>query len=281
MSSVLQERPLAPHWQKNLFSEEGCVMAEEQAQVPRAAILRPQEPEGQRVLVVMAHPDDGEFNCGGTIARWARSGKEIYYCVVTDGNSGSSDPTMTPERLVALRHEEHKAAARTLGAREAIFLHYQDGLLEPTLELRRDIARLIRRLRPDAVICQDPTLRWSGQHYINHPDHRAAGEATLAAIMPAASTRLIFPELLAEGLEPHHVREIFIASGEHAETWVDITTTMETKIAALQQHKSQLNDWDPTEMLREWGRSAARQARAAGVAITEYAEGFKYVRLED
>jgi LmbE family N-acetylglucosaminyl deacetylase len=257
-------------------------MAEEQTEIQHLAILRPQEPAGQRVLVVMAHPDDGEFGCGGTIARWARSGKEVYYCVVTDGNSGSSDPTMTTERLVALRYEEHQAAARTLGAREALFLHYRDGYLEPTLELRRDITRLIRRLKPDAVICQDPTTRWNGQGYINHPDHRAAGEATLAAIMPAASTRLIFPELLAEGLEPHNVREIFITvNSGHAETWVDITTTMETKLAALRQHRSQLNDWDPLEMLREWGRGNAQQARATGVAIDEYAEGFKYVKLED
>jgi len=245
-------------------------------------ILQPQEPDGQRVLVVMAHPDDGEFGCGGTIARWARRGKEIYYCVVTDGNSGSSDPTMTSERLVALRHEEHEAAARTLGAHEALFLHYHDGLLEPTLGLRYDITRLIRQLKPDAVICQDPTSRWSGQHYINHPDHRAAGEATLAAIMPAASTRLIFPQLLDEGLEPHNVREIFIAAnGRHADTWVDITETIEQKIAALRQHKSQLLGWDPEEMLRQWGRDNARLAREAGVAIGEYAEGFKYIHLED
>src|SRR5215831_20854657 len=186
-------------------------------------------PTPKRALVVMAHPDDGEFIAGGTIARWAREGWEVYYCVVTDGNVGSSDPEMTSEKLIGLRHEEHKAAARTLGAKEALFLHHVDSMLEPTIAVRKDIARLIRQIRPQRMICQDPTMFWGGQGYINHPDHRAAGEATMAAIMPAAGTRLIFPDLLKEGLEPHDVSELYLASSHQADRWVDISETLEVK----------------------------------------------------
>ncbi len=239
-----------------------------------------QQKTPKKVLVVMAHPDDGEFGAAGTIARWALQGYEIYYCVVTDGNCGSSDPEMTSEKLVALRHEEHWAAARTLGAKEALFLHYIDSTLEPTLQLRHDIARLIRQIRPDIMICQDPTTRWSGQGYINHPDHRAAGEATLAAIMPAAGTRLIFTDLLEEGLEPHDVKELYLTGTQQADRWVDISETLETKIAALRQHKSQIKDWDPAEEMKQWAKGTAEQARKHGHDF-QYAEGFKYFRFKD
>ena len=170
----------------------------------------PRDQAPRRVLIVMAHPDDGEFGCGATVAKWAAEGRDVYYCLVTDGQVGDAgDENITSEELARVRQEEAQAAARALGVRnDVIFLHYMDSRLEPTLELRRDIARVIRQVKPDVVICQDPTVRWSGQGYINHPDHRAAGEATLAAIMPVASTRLAFPELAAEGLKAHNVREV-------------------------------------------------------------------------
>jgi LmbE family N-acetylglucosaminyl deacetylase len=234
----------------------------------------------KRVLVVMAHPDDGEFIAGGTIARFARQGYDVYYCLVTDGNCGSSDPEMTSEKLVPIRQEEHRAAARTLGAKEALFLHYVDSTLEPTLEVRHDIARLIRQIRPDVVICQDPTTRWSGQGYINHPDHRAAGEATMAAIMPAAGTRLIFTDLLKEGLEPHDVKELYLASTTTPDRWVDISETLEAKIEALRQHKSQIKDWDPAEEMKQWAKGTAEQAQKHGHDF-KYAESFKYFRFKD
>ncbi|HEX9413829.1 MAG TPA: PIG-L family deacetylase [Ktedonobacterales bacterium] len=243
-------------------------------------------PEAQkgptRVLLVMAHPDDGEFSCGGTVARWASEGRDIYYCLVTDGQVGDAgDLEITSERLAEVRQQEARAAARALGVQhDVMFLHYPDSRLEPTLQLRGDIARVIRQVKPDVVICQDPTTRWSGQGYINHPDHRAAGEATLAAIMPVASTRLAFPELAAAGLAPHNVREIYITGTQAADRWVDIGGFVETKIEALRAHKSQLRDWDPAEGVTRWASENASTARKSGHDM-QYAEAFKYIKMGD
>jgi LmbE family N-acetylglucosaminyl deacetylase len=236
----------------------------------------------KRVLIVMAHPDDGEFGCGGTVARWASEGRDIYYCLVTDGQVGDAgDIEITSEQLTRVRQEEARAAARALGVRnEVIFLRYMDSRLEPTLDLRRDIARVIRQVRPDVVICQDPTTRWSGSGYINHPDHRAAGEATLAAIMPVASTRLAFPELAAEGLAPHNVRELYLTGTQTPDRWVEISGSIEAKIAALRAHMSQMRDWDPTEGVKRWASEHAATARKSGHDM-QMAEGFKYFKLED
>jgi LmbE family N-acetylglucosaminyl deacetylase len=236
----------------------------------------------KRVLIVMAHPDDGEFICGGTIARWASEGRDIFYCLVTDGQVGDAgNETITSEELTKVRQREAQDAADALGVKNpVIFLHYMDSRLEPTLEVRRDIARVIRTVRPDVVICQDPTVRWSGQGYINHPDHRAAGEATLAAIMPVASTRLAFPELVAEGLKPHNVKEIYIGSSQNSDRYVDIGGYLDKKVAGLKAHQSQMRDWDPTTPVEQWARETGGVARKHGHDMT-YAEAFKYIRLEE
>lgn len=236
----------------------------------------------KRVLIVMAHPDDGEFMCGATVAKWAAEGRDVSYCLVTDGQVGDAgNETITSEELTEVRQQEAHAAAEALGLQHpVIFLHYMDSQLEPTLGVRRDIARVIRQLKPDVVICQDPTVRWSGQGYINHPDHRAAGEATLAAIMPVASTRLSFPELVAEGLPPHNVKEVYIGGSEHADRWIDVEGYLEKKIQGLRAHKSQMGDWDPAEGVAEWAKETAKQARKHGHDM-KLAEGFKYIRLED
>ncbi|MDE3228969.1 MAG: PIG-L family deacetylase [Chloroflexota bacterium] len=240
------------------------------------------EKRARRGLIVMAHPDDGEFSCGGTVAKWAAEGYDMWYCLVTDGQVGDAgDKEITSEQLAAKRHIEAQNAADALGVQHpVIFLHYMDSRLEPTLDVRRDIARVIRQVKPDVVICQDPTVRWSGQGYINHPDHRAAGEATLAAIMPVASTRLAFPELAAEGLETHNVREIYISGTQSADRWVNIEGYVEKKVAALRAHVSQLRDWDPQEGITEWAKEGGAAARKHGHDFT-YAEGFKYIRMED
>jgi LmbE family N-acetylglucosaminyl deacetylase len=234
------------------------------------------------VLIVMAHPDDGEFSCGGTIARWACEGRDISYCLVTDGQVGDAgDTEITSEQLTRVRQDEARAAARALGVRnEVIFLHYMDSRLEPTLDVRRDIARVIRQVRPDAVICQDPTTRWSGSGYINHPDHRAAGEATLAAIMPVASTRLAFPELAAEGLAPHNVREVYLSGTQTPDRWVNISGFLDAKIEGLRAHKSQMRQWDPAEWVGRWASENAATARKYGHDMDQ-AEAFKYFKLED
>ncbi|MBF6591698.1 MAG: PIG-L family deacetylase [Ktedonobacterales bacterium] len=235
----------------------------------------------KRVLIVMAHPDDGEFSCGGTIARWAAEGHDISYCLVTDGQVGDAgDNEITSERLAEKRRKEAQDAADALGVRHpVIFLHHWDSRVQHTLELRRDIARVVRQVRPEIVICQDPTRYWSGQGYINHPDHRIAGEATLAAIMPVAGTRLAFPELAEEGLAPHEVSEVYITGAESADRWVDIGASLPTKIAALRAHVSQLKDWDPTEPVTHWARENATVARKYGHEM-EFAEGFKYIKRQ-
>lgn len=235
-------------------------------------------PTPRRVLVVVAHPDDIEFMCAGTMARWAEQGAEVVYCLVTDGTAGSRDPQMTPERLTAIRRDEQRAAAAAVGAKNVVFLGYPDGRVEHTLELRFQIARVIRQVRPDVVVCQDPTFRYS-RTYINHPDHRATADATLAAIMPTANTRLAALELIDEGLEPHDVEEVYLAAPVNAEVWVPLEPEQfAKKIAALRLHASQMGDWEPEPFVREWAVGAAATAREHGVEC-ELAEGFAYIDL--
>lgn len=229
-----------------------------------------------RVLVVMAHPDDAEFGVGGTVARWAREGRHVTYVILTDGNRGSSDPAMTAERLAQVRHAEQRAAALKLGVKDVFFLGYDDGSLQPTLDLRRQITRWIRRVKPDVVVAPDPTRRWTGQRYINHPDHRAAGEATLDAIIPGSDTRLVFPELLEEGLEPHQVKEVYLSGSNEADVFVDITGAIDAKVEALREHKSQIGDWE--ELDRTIRERAAEMGKSQQL---QFAEGFKYFRLHD
>jgi len=225
-------------------------------------------------VVITAHPDDAEFTVAGTVARWVREGKTVVYVICTDGSRGSNDPQVRPEHLVAIRRAEQEAAARILGVEEIVFLGYEDGSLEPTLALRRDLTRAIRRYRPDIVVCPDPTVRYYGDTYLNHPDHRAAGDAALDAVFPSAGTRYIFPELLAEGLEPHKVREVYIRGAVSPNLWVDISDTIELKIAALKKHESQVSrvqGWEERVRVRT-------QQAAVGQDMT-YAETFKRIIL--
>lgn len=199
----------------------------------------------ERVMGIFAHPDDPEFFSGATFARWAAEGVHITFIVATSGDKGSEDPTMTHEKLAAIREEEERNAAKALGVQEVIFLQYPDGELQPTLELRRDLTRLIRLKKPDTVVTCDPTVYWRGTTSINHPDHRAIGAATLESVFPTARDRLNFIELERdEGLEPHKVRNIYIAGANEPTVRVDVTDYIETKIKALQEHKSQISDMD-------------------------------------
>lgn len=231
-------------------------------------------PGGKRILGIFAHPDDPEFSMGGSAACWADEGYEVYYCIVTDGSAGSNDPNQDLRELVRIREQEQRAAAAAVGVKDVIFLGYPDGALEPTLDLRRDLTRLIRRLKPDRVVCGDPTAFFYGDEYINHSDHRAAAEAAVTAVFPSAPTRPIFPELLAEGLEPHQVKELYITydgDGQHS-VHVDITAGLERKIDALRCHVSQVQVGDG-QWLRDW---AAETGKAAGM---QYAEAFRVMRL--
>jgi LmbE family N-acetylglucosaminyl deacetylase len=204
-----------------------------------------QEVTPKRVLGVFAHPDDPEFFCGGTFARWAAEGAHITFVVATSGDKGSSDPEMTSARLIDIREVEERNAANVLGAKEVVFLRYPDGELQPNLQLRRDITRMIRLKQPDVVVTCDPTVFWFGVNSVNHPDHRAIGEATLDAVYPTARDRLNFPELERdEGLAPHKTGQLYICGTHSATTKVDVTAYIETKIKALYEHKSQIADME-------------------------------------
>src|ERR1700731_4270863 len=220
----------------------------------------PTIPEGNSVLVVMAHPDDAEFGCGGTIAKWAAAGKVINYMLCTSGDKGSSDADTSPYRLAQTRRAEQINAAHALGARDVTFLSYEDGTLTNTIGLRRDIVREIRRFRPDAVICQDPTVRFGGNRYINHPDHRAAGDACLDAVYPSARDPHVFPELLVEDLMPHKVAEVFMSTTQNVDIWIDVTDCFDRKLEGLREHASQVGErWEQAvERIRDRSRQVAK-----------------------
>lgn len=197
----------------------------------------------QRVMGIFAHPDDPEFFCGGTFAKWATEGKHITFVLATSGDKGSGDFNVTSDQLGSIREQEERAAAGQLGVKEVIFLRYPDGELQPTLDLRRQLTRLIRLKRPDIVVTNDPTARWYGTHYINHPDHRAIGDVTLDAVFPAARDHLNFPELYRnEGLQPHKVQHVYLVGTREPNAKIDVTAHLETKIKALYEHKSQISD---------------------------------------
>lgn len=206
-----------------------------------------------RVLGVFAHPDDPEFFAGATFAKWAADGADISFVIATSGDKGSSDPDMTHERLAEIREAEECAAASALGVHDVIFLRYKDGELFPTLDLRRDITRLIRMKKPDVVVTLDPTVFWRGGGGINHPDHRAIGAATLEAVFPTARDRLNFIEHERdEGLATHKVKTVYIAGAAEPTHKIDVTDAVETQIRSLRAHKSQIADMDTmAERLRE------------------------------
>lgn len=248
-------------------------MSEEQAENGKRA---------RRVMAIMSHPDDIEFSCGATVAKWASEGEEITFVLGTSGDKGSDDPSFSSETLMETREAEQRAAAEILGVKNVDFLRMRDAELVADLETRKNVTRVIRKYKPDAIICQDPTMRYAGG-YINHPDHIAMGEAVLAAVYPSARDRLTFPELLAEGYEPHKVREVYLSAGPgNVDHFVDVTSFMEKKYEALKAHHSQLGEWDFRPMMEQWGRDSAALARhqnAPGAHEMTFAEGFKYIHI--
>jgi LmbE family N-acetylglucosaminyl deacetylase len=224
-------------------------------------------------LVIFAHPDDAEYMCGGTVASWAREGTDVHYCVITDGSAGSNEPGATREEMAIVREREQRAAAEVLGVKSLSFLGYRDGELEVTLETRRAVTRVVRRIRPEAILAPDPQRLWSGSGYINHSDHKAAGVLALSAVMPDAPTRLQFTELLDEGLEPFEIPNLWL-SAEEPDTYVDIGKSIDIKLEALTRHESQHR-----EESEVWVRERARElGKQAGV---EYAEAFKTFSFQD
>jgi LmbE family N-acetylglucosaminyl deacetylase len=229
-------------------------------------------------MSIQAHPDDQEFTIAGTLAKWARAGCEITSVILTSGDSGSNaedkDASYKPE-LARIREAEQLAANVVLGVKNTVFLHFPDGELQSTIEVRKAITREIRRFKPEVAVCGDPTVRFFGNDYMNHPDHRAAADAACDAVFPSAGTRLIFADLLEEGFPPHNVKKVYIWGSDKADAWVDTTTTIEIKIEALRKHASQLGDWDPSEEMRNWATESGKEHDM------KYAESYKVMNLGD
>jgi len=227
----------------------------------------------ESVMAIVAHPDDIEFSDAGTLARWSRAGTRICYVICTSGEVGIVEPGMTTQRAGEIREAEQRAAAEIVGAQEVVFLREPDGMLQPTLDLRKKLVREIRRFKPEVVMCGDPTVVWAGDDYINHPDHRAAATAALDATFPAAGQPNLFEDLAAEGLTAHKPRKVYVSGWDYADVYVNIDETIEIKIAALRAHKSQMKDWDPADLIKKWGSEAAKGKEMA------YAEGFRVITL--
>ncbi len=230
----------------------------------------------ESAMAIVAHPDDIEFSCAGTMARWAKAGARISYVLCTSGDVGIADPGMTRARAAEIREAESREAARIAGANEIIFLHEPDGMLQATLELRKKLVREIRRFRPEVIVTGDPTVVFAGADYINHPDHRAAALAALDATFPAAGQPNLFEELAEEGLTSHKPRRVYVNIWDNkADVFVNIEETIDIKVAALRAHKSQMGDWDPTQQIKEWAASSAQGKEMA------YAEAYRVVTLVD
>jgi LmbE family N-acetylglucosaminyl deacetylase len=229
-----------------------------------------------RILVIAAHPDDVDFGLAGTVAGWTDAGLEVSYCIVTNGDAGGSDPSVSRADMAVIRQAEQTAAAKQVGVHDLHFLGYPDGRVEPTIGLRRDLARVIRLLRPDRVVCQSPERSYIRMG-VSHPDHRAVGTSALDAVYPDARNPFAFPELLAEEkLEPWSVREVWIAGSPTPNHYVDITDTFPRKVAALRSHVTQIQDPEGLEkMLRGWLTHTAEQA---GLPEGRLAEGFQVLQ---
>ena len=229
-------------------------------------------------MTIHAHPDDQEFSVGGTLAKWAKAGCEIISVTITSGDSGSNDPTKDGSykaELAKLREDEQRAANAVLGVKEAVFLRYPDGELEPTIQLRKELTRIIRKHKPDVVLIGNPEAWFYGNEYVNHPDHRAAAQAACEAVFPSAGTRLIFTDLLKEGLEPHNVKKLYIHGTDKPDTWVDISETIDIKVKALQQHVSQVPVDEVEKWMKDWAKEDAKDKEF------EYAESYRVMKFSE
>jgi LmbE family N-acetylglucosaminyl deacetylase len=228
------------------------------------------------VLGIGAHPDDLEFCIGGSVAKWIAEGATVYYYILTNGNKGTSDRALTPDQLQDTRRDEQRAAAQLLGVKEVFFSDYEDGGLQVSTDVKRDIVRIIRTVKPDVVLTFDPTVIYDSVHgVINHTDHRAVGQATLDAVYPLARDHLSFPELLEDGLEPHCVSTVLLANFTDYNYCCDISGTMDIKLKALGAHASQFADMEHMEqLLRKWNQEWGAESNC------QYAEAFIRIDVE-
>ena len=234
--------------------------------------------EVERILVVTAHPDDLDFGAGGTIAQWTAKGIQVSYCICTNGDQGGIDPTISREEMKQIRRREQTAAGKVLGVTDIHFLDYRDGWLAPTIELRKDIVRVIRKVRPQRMLIQSPERDWN-RLGASHPDHLAAGEAAIQAIYPDSGNRFAFEDLLHdEHLEPWGIKEAWVMMSEGNDHHIDITDTFALKMQALAAHASQTAHFDGLEeRIREWG---TKMGQSAGLTDGRLAETFKIVSVQ-
>ncbi len=231
----------------------------------------------ERALFIAAHPDDLEFGVAGTVAKWAKHGCEVTFCLITDGNAGTHEADMTAEKLAKIRRDEQLAAAKILGVKNVEFLGYDDCKLENSLELREKLVRMIRKYQPNVLACQDPTNVFVRDTYINHPDHRAAGNAAIDAAFPSSEMPLLYPNIDAEGFPPHKANYVYVffTTDEKVNMYVDISETIDEKIESLRAHVSQMGDWDPNDRIREWAAGAGKRVGF------DYAERFFRITLKE
>lgn len=250
-------------------------MTDETASAPDPEKLSAHEGRPDRALVIVAHPDDADFGVAGTVARWVRQGTTARLVCCTSGDAGADDARTDPLELARRREDEQRAAARVVGYELVDFLHRPDGALENDLALREQLVRIIRQFKPDAVLSMDPTVIIHERGYVQHVDHRMAGLAAVDAVYPASRNAMAFPNLVIdEGLEPHTVSGLYLFFTDRPNAWVDVSDTIDTKIAALREHVSQLRKPEELEgMLRGW---SAESGEKIGVAA---AEGFRYVEV--
>jgi LmbE family N-acetylglucosaminyl deacetylase len=228
----------------------------------------------ERVLVVVAHPDDIDFGVAGSVATWTDRGIEVQYCLVTDGDAGGSDPSVSRVEMAEIRRSEQTAAAKIVGVTDLHFLGFPDGRVEADLELRHAISKVIRIVRPQRVVAMSPVRNFD-RIFASHPDHLATGEATLSAVYPDSRNPFAFPDLVDNGFEPWSVDEVLLTVHGESDRFVDITDVFERKLAALMCHESQHDDPERLEvLLREWGRAIAAEARLPEGRI---AEGFRAI----
>jgi LmbE family N-acetylglucosaminyl deacetylase len=205
------------------------------------------QPEGwknvQRILVILAHPDDPEYFCGASLARWISAGHSVEYCLFTRGERGGNEEIISPKVISTYREKEQKSAAKVLGVKSVSFLDFEDGYLEPSLDARKQVVRAIRYSKPDIVVTCDPTNIFHRENYLNHPDHLAAGKIVLEAVFPAAGNPLFFPELINdEGLDAHEIKELWISLTNQPDIVLDVTDFWDAKINALHEHRSQIGE---------------------------------------
>lgn len=228
--------------------------------------------ESKNILVMLAHPDDPEYFCGASIARWVKNGHKVDYCLFTKGEKGTDDPSIHPDKLAIQRMIEQRKAGDILGVGDISYLNYKDGYLRPELTVLKEVVAVIRRKKPDVVVTCDPTNFYPREDYINHPDHRAAGQIVLEASFPASGNPHYFPELLTQGLAPHTIVEVWCALAVQPNSTINVTEYWPLKVEALLQHKSQIKD---ESNLRQ--RMVARRTPDSSIEAPQFEETFRRI----